>query len=76
MIFFVKCRMCGTEHEVSMTVQQYEQLVNRTELIQRIFPEKSPVERELLISKTCGECWDNLFGADNALDLEPDAIDA
>lgn len=30
--------------------------------IQDVMPELSADERELLISKTCGKCFDNLFG--------------
>lgn len=34
----------------------------RGTLIQDAMPYLSDGEREILISKTCGECWDAMFG--------------
>ena len=34
------------------------------ELIQNCMPYLSASERELLISRTCDNCWKNLFGED------------
>jgi hypothetical protein len=31
-------------------------------LIQRVFPDLTPGERELMVSRTCPECWDRIFG--------------
>ncbi len=45
------------------------------ELIQRVMPELTPDQRELLISQTCGDCFDDMFKYDNdtMFDEEPDA---
>ena len=32
------------------------------ESIRDIFPDMSADDREMLISNTCGDCWDNFFG--------------
>lgn len=36
----------------------------RGTLIQKALPYLTADERELLISETCGECWEKLFGGD------------
>lgn len=35
------------------------------ELIQNALPELSADERELMISGTCGDCWDEMFPEDS-----------
>jgi hypothetical protein len=34
-------------------------------LIQRCFPDMSVEDRELMISHTCGTCWNNLFSPED-----------
>ena len=60
----VDCRMCEEFFQIPATPEQQEQLDKpRSELMfmQDIFPELSLGDRELLISGTCGTCWDKLF---------------
>lgn len=59
--FIVKCRSCGRDFMFNVTDEQYKQYVNGENLIQRIFPELSASQRELLISRTCEDCWNKLF---------------
>ena len=69
--FIVKCRSCGRDFMFNITDEQYKQYVNGENLIQRIFPELSASQRELLISRTCEDCWDKLFYDDDlVVDLE------
>ena len=58
--FSYRCRECGeaTLLDLSMTdVTRWR----GGELIQRVFPQLSEDVRELMISGTCGKCFDQLF---------------
>lgn len=57
----VKCRAgCKREFEVPVTEQQLSKWRGGV-LIQKAMPSLSPDQRELLISGTCGECWEKMF---------------
>ena len=63
----VTCPNCGREFEKEFDDVKIDQL-KKGELVQRVFPELSPADRELFfISHICGDCWDSLFN-----DLEDD----
>ena len=57
------CRQC--KESVEMTVNRQD-MVDWTggKYIQDAMPYLSADERELLISGTCGTCFDNMFGGD------------
>lgn len=65
----VSCRLCNTT---------YSLLVNPNNIIewqaggfiQDVMSYLSADERELLISRTCGECWKNMFGSEEDLETE------
>ena len=57
------CRMCREVYCVEVDAVGYEQW-KAGELIQNALPELSAEERELLISKTCDSCWNQLFPED------------
>lgn len=56
----VTCQLCGETKTVNCTQEQYNKW-KAGELIQRAMPNVPPDERELLISGTCGTCFDNMF---------------
>lgn len=58
----VQCRMCRKTHSLMVGIEDYFmfEMPNRPH-IQDIFPYLTPAERELLISGTCGECWEKMF---------------
>lgn len=71
--YMTTCPECGKIDYVMMTEQQHQELKATKgrfsgkhkgpfKGIYDIFPEKTPDERELLITGLCGECWDKLFG--------------
>lgn len=61
----VRCRMCNTDYELKVREEDAHEYFNHSRRhIQDIFPYLSPAERELLISQTCSECWDKMFGTD------------
>ena len=55
------CRLCGTTHTMTVCIDDYFDWQNG-EHIQSTMPYLKPAERELLISQTCQDCWDKMFG--------------
>lgn len=55
-----KCISCNTITTITVTASQHYRW-QHGELIQRVMPELSEDDRELLISGMCGNCFDNLF---------------
>lgn len=56
----VKCRLCGEEQELNVTPEQL-QAWTEGRVIQEVMSNLTPDERELLISQTCGTCFDALW---------------
>ena len=56
----VPCRLCDTVHDLTVNVEGFVSW-QAGEFIQEALPELSAGERELLISGTCGACFDELF---------------
>ena len=56
----VTCWKCNTEHLIFVDREEYENWQNG-ELIQDALFMLSADEREMLMSGTCGECFDKLF---------------
>lgn len=62
----VSCRMCRKTHPLKVRVEDYLTFDSPDRPhIQDIFPYLTPAERELLISGTCEECWNKMFGGDD-----------
>lgn len=57
------CIMCGKQHSLEVSNQGYVAWYSGMN-IQDAFPELSADDRELLMTGTCPECWDKLFGDD------------
>lgn len=57
----LECRACGQSILVSLPLDAYEAWVNGT-LLQVAWPEGDTDSREMLISRTCSTCWDEIFG--------------
>ena len=55
------CQRCGTTVHISVLQPDFEKWQGG-ELIQDAMPYLSPDEREILISGTCGPCFDRMFG--------------
>lgn len=60
---YIRCRSCKVLKPVSCTDVQYDNWQNG-QLIQKAMPNVPKDERELLISGTCGPCFDKLFKED------------
>lgn len=54
------CGVCGKSEDVPVSSDQLARWKSG-ELIQRVMPELSSAQRELLISGICGTCFDVMF---------------
>lgn len=64
-ILSVECNLCGKTYAVYVTEESYNEYCSpNRRYVQDIFPYLSADERELLISHTCSECWNKMFGSD------------
>ena len=59
----VECWKCSDAHSIRVKPSDYKEW-QEGELIQDVLYYLTEDERELLISGTCGDCWDTLFGVD------------
>lgn len=55
------CNDCEKVHSIHVTQEQLNRYEAGDEHVQDIFPELSADDRELLITGTCGACFDKLF---------------
>ena len=58
--FGVDCRKCGTSHSVMANEADVAHW-QEGNLIQNVMPYLTVNDRELLISGTCGDCFDKMF---------------
>jgi two-component SAPR family response regulator len=58
----VVCRDCKKDFQITVRRKDYYDWKRGVKLCQNAFPYLGVDERELLISKTCGACFDKLFG--------------
>ena len=56
----VLCPICHKEHSVYVEKDDYYRWLRGTH-VQNAFSYLNAAEREILISGTCSECWDNMF---------------
>jgi len=66
--FLKTCRCCGTAYTLMLDPQDLFDWHNGEGFIQDLMPYLSTGERELLISGTCGRCFDEMFPED--VDIE------
>ena len=55
------CRYCRRNHQMTVPSAGVDAMI-RGEFVQNAFPTLSADDRERLISGTCPECWNRLFG--------------
>jgi hypothetical protein len=57
----VQCTYCKDVIKLEVTETQLQRLNKGDEKVQKILPDKTAGERELLISKVCEPCYDTFF---------------
>lgn len=58
--FYIVCAQCNTTQTLYVDPDDVEKWHNGA-YVQDAFPYLRADQRELLISQTCGTCWDRLF---------------
>lgn len=62
----IRCKYCKKNFTINVDEYKYNTWKRGEGFIQDIMPELSPGDRELLISRTCNSCFDEIFlGANN-----------
>ena len=61
----IPCVQCGVTHKVRVNLDDLEEWRNGDKLAQEAFPYLSAEKRELLISRICPDCWNNIFGQED-----------
>jgi hypothetical protein len=64
----VQCGLCGIVYTVIYNREDMLNWLSGQNFIQDAMPYLSPDERELLISRTCGDCFNKLFPPDLDID--------
>ena len=65
-----KCPLCHETNIVTVELFDYIEYAYDYVKAQDAFPYLTPNERELIISGTCAECWDKMFGDEEEEDYE------
>lgn len=65
----IECRWCGNLVPLEAEAADLSAWQNG-ELIQNALPYLTADEREMLISRTCGTCWDEMFASDEDEEFE------
>mgnify|MGYP003145533521 CR=1 FL=1 len=70
MIVSAECRHCKTTDSLRVEDGPYNRWLNREGLVQDVFPDLTPDQRELLIGHrggwfVCHRCWDIVFANDD-----------
>jgi len=60
----IKCQCCNNIKCITMTTDSIISYENGA-LVQDAFDYLSADDRELIISRTCSDCWNKLFGEDS-----------
>lgn len=61
----IRCQWCHKPTELPITETEAGAWMRSGEKVQDFFPFLSADQRELLISKTCGACFDQMFPEDD-----------
>lgn len=63
MVLNIRCRECKTVHSIQVDDAAYKKWQYGA-FVQDAFPDMPADQREMLISNTCGKCFDKLFSED------------
>lgn len=55
------CRLCNEEHEIFVDTNDFIDW-QEGKYVQQVWPNLTADDREVMISGTCGPCFDKMFG--------------
>lgn len=67
------CVVCGEKSLIELDGKKYHRWTEGGEHVQNVWPEKTADERELLITGTHPDCWNNMFGGIDSPIIESDS---
>lgn len=67
-----RCPFCGKETTILVNIVDYWEWVNEGKLAQEAFSYLTTEEREMVISGTCPDCWERMFGFEEEDEEEED----
>lgn len=68
----ITCKLCGKLYTIEVGMVDYFEWKSGMMYIQDALHYLTAAERELLISATCGSCWNKLYPNDEEIDDEKD----
>ena len=60
-VYDVYCKHCGTMYQILANRDDVHAWLSGSGYIQDVLGYLSPAERELMISNTCNNCWNQMF---------------
>lgn len=60
----IKCFCCGEVHTVKVNKEDLEKYKRGEGHVQALMPYLSASDREMIISSTCGKCYDEMIGCE------------
>lgn len=64
MILLITCKTCKREFDLVVDKERFMRWKSGEGLIQRMLPNLTADERELLMNQMCGKCYDDMFPDD------------
>jgi hypothetical protein len=64
-LFIRACPSCGLPHRLTVDLYAFENWSDGIHSVQEAFPDKTPAERELLLTGICGTCFSKMPGEDD-----------
>lgn len=61
LVLHYTCIYCGTDHVVIVNSKDYWDWMCDADSIQNLFHYLSPADRELMLTNTCGQCFNEMF---------------
>ena len=59
------CSHCGQLFIINVNKKDFNKYINHEEYIQDAMPYLTAGERELILSKTCNDCYNKMFGLED-----------
>jgi hypothetical protein len=64
------CPVCEKVSQLSVDSDKYNQYMQRKDLIQNVFPELNPAQREFIMTGYCSDCQHIIFGSNYTIEEE------
>lgn len=59
----IVCKYCDADHDIDIDMEKYDQWKKGTTYFEDAFADLEKWEREMIISRTCDNCWKKFYGS-------------